>query len=170
MEMSFKGKRKAKLDPREVSICVLPNSEVKTVADQKTKKEEYKKEGKEECGEEAPNNQPCAEEEEHPEDGWFCPKCLESPCQFIQWHQELERIVDVMNPDLFNKQKRFQWYQHVSHCRNGPMGKGNRRQLPSCFEGMRDLYLSIEDTGYKTGYGSGPDDGSKNLYMLNRTN
>jgi hypothetical protein len=35
--MSYEEKREVNLDPREVSICVLPNLEVKTVADKKTR-------------------------------------------------------------------------------------------------------------------------------------
>jgi hypothetical protein len=100
MVMSAEEKRVANVDPREISICTLPNSERKTVTKEEPKVKEYKKERKEECEEEGPDNPPCVEEQEPPEDGWFCPQCSESPCQFLQWQEELERIVDVMNPDL----------------------------------------------------------------------
>jgi hypothetical protein len=41
------------------------------VEGKKTKKEGYRKEGKEECEEEVPNNPLSAEEQEPLEDGWF---------------------------------------------------------------------------------------------------
>jgi hypothetical protein len=46
MELLVKEKREANLDPREVSICVLPNSEVKTVADEKQRNQDIRKKGK----------------------------------------------------------------------------------------------------------------------------
>jgi hypothetical protein len=170
MVMSADDRRVANIDAKDISILVLPDSNEEPVKKEETKAEEVKVEAEEKCEDELADNPPSVEEEEEaPEDGWFCLECSESPCQFLQWQEELERIVDCMNPDASNKQKRFQLYQHVSRRRNGPMGKGNRRQLPSCFErGMRDLYPSEKYTGYSTAYDSGPDDGSKNLYTLNR--
>ena len=170
MVVSAEERRIANVDARDISILVLPEKE-KTLDEEETKAEGQKEgEAEPKCEEKLPDNPPSVEEEEEaPEDGWFCQECSESPCQFLQWQEELERIVDCMNPDASNKQKRFQLYQHVSRRRNGPMGKGNRRQLPSCFErGMRDLYPSEKYTGYSTAYDSGPDDGSNNLYTLNR--
>ena len=170
MDMSGDERRVANIDAEDISILVLPDSNEKTVKKEETKAEGVKVEAEEKCEDELPDNPPSVEEEEEaPEDGWFCQECSESPCQFLQWQEELERIVDCMNPDASNKQKRFQLYQHVSRRCNGPMDKGNPRQLPSCFErGMRDLYPSEKYTGYSTAYDSGPDDGSKNLYTLNR--
>jgi hypothetical protein len=137
--------------------------------ERKTKAEGLKAEAKETCEEELPDNPPCAEEDEPMEDGWFCPQCSELPCQFLQWQEKLKRIVDCMNPDKSNKQKRFKLYRHVIRCRHGTLGKGNRKPLPSCFEqGMRDLYPSEKYTGYQTAYNSGPDDGSTPVYKLKK--
>jgi hypothetical protein len=83
----------ANLDPREVSICILPDSEGKTVTEEKTKKERYKGVGKDECEEEVPGNPPCAGEQEPPEDGWFCPQYSESPLSVPPVaEEEIERI------------------------------------------------------------------------------
>jgi hypothetical protein len=77
-----------------------------------------------------------------------------------------------MNPDLSNKEKRYQLYHHVSCRHHGKLGKGNHRPLPSCFEqGMRDLYPSKKYAGYKSAYNSGPDDGSTPTeYKLKKSN
>jgi hypothetical protein len=104
MVMGANERRVANIDARDISILVLPDSEEKTTKKEKTKTEGLKVEAKEmceeelpddpeRCEEELPDNPPCAEEDEPPEDGWFCPHCSESPCQFLQWQEELERIV-----------------------------------------------------------------------------
>jgi hypothetical protein len=108
MVMGANERRVANMDARDISILVLPDSEEKTKKKEKTKAEGLKVEAKETCEEELPDNPLCAEEEEPPEDGWFCPHCSELPCQFLQWQEELERIFDCMNPDKSNKQKRFE--------------------------------------------------------------
>ncbi len=171
--MSADERRVAKIDARDISTLVLPDSEEKTTKKEKTNAEGLKVEAAEKCEEELPDNPPSAEEsaeeDEPTEDGWFCPHCSESPCQFLQWQEELERIVDCMNPDKSNKQKRFELYGHVTRRRHGTLGKGNRKPLPSCFEqGMRDLYPSEKYTGYQTAYNSGPDDGSTPVYKLKK--
>jgi hypothetical protein len=159
----------ANIDARDISILVLPDSEEKTTKKEKTKAEGLKVEAKETCEEELPDNPPCAEEDEPPEDGWFFPHCSESLCQFLQWQEELERIVDCMNPDLSNKQRRCELYRHVTRRRHGTLGKGNRKPLLSCFkQGMRDLYPSEKYTGYQTAYNSGLDDGSTPVYKLKK--
>jgi hypothetical protein len=167
--MSADERRVAKIDARDISTLVLPDSEEKTVKKEETKAEGLNVEAAEKCEEELPDNPPSAEEDEPPEDGWFCPHCLESPCQFLQRQEELERIVDCMNPDKSTKQKRFELYGHVTRRRHGTLGKGNRKALPSCFEqGMRDLYPSEKYTGYQTAYNSGPDDGSTPVYKFKK--
>jgi hypothetical protein len=95
---------------------------------EETKAEGLKVEADEKCEEELPDNPPASE------DGWFCLQCSGSPCQFLQWQEELERIVNCMNPDLSNKQKRYELYRHVTRRRHGTLGKGNCKPLPSCFE------------------------------------
>jgi hypothetical protein len=92
---------------------VLPHEE-KTLDEEETKAEGSTGEAEQKCEKELTGNPPCAEEQEPPEDGWFCPQCSELPCQFIQWQEELERIVHGMNPDLTNKHKRYQLYRHAS--------------------------------------------------------
>jgi hypothetical protein len=121
------------------------------VTDEKNKKEQYKEGGRDRCEEEVPNNLLCVEEQELPENMWCCLQCSEWPCQFLQWQEELERIVNFRNPDLTNKEKRYQLYFHVSCRPHGALCKGNCRPLPSCFEqGMRDLYPFEKYTGYKS--------------------
>jgi hypothetical protein len=131
MDMGANKRRVANIDARDISILVLPYSKEKNKKKEKTKAEGLKVEAKETCEEELPDNPLCAEEEEPPEDGWFCPHCSESPCQFLQWQEELERIVDCMKPDKFNKQKRFELYGHMTRCHHGTLGKGNRKPLPN---------------------------------------
>jgi hypothetical protein len=110
MVMSANERRAANINARDISMLVLPDSEEKTVKKEETKAEGLKVEVEETCEEELPDNPPCAEEDKPPEDRWFCPQFLELPCQFLQWQQELEKIVDCMNPDLSNKQKRYELY------------------------------------------------------------
>jgi hypothetical protein len=65
--------------------------------------------------EQAPDDLPCAEDQETPaEDEWYCPLCGNSPCQFLQWQEGLERIVDIMYAEVTNKAKRYQMYRHMS--------------------------------------------------------
>jgi hypothetical protein len=95
-----------------------------------TKAEGLKVEAKETCEEELPDNPPCAAEDEPTEDGWFCLQCLENPCQFLQWQEELKRIVDCMHLDLSNKQRKYELYRHVTRRRCGTLGtKGNHKPL-----------------------------------------
>jgi hypothetical protein len=171
MVMSANKRRVANIDARDISILVLPDSAERTIKKEETQAEGLKVEAKQTCEEELPDNLPCAEEDEPTEDRCFCPQCSESPCQFLQWQEELERIVDCMNPDLSNKQRRYELYQHVARRRHGTLGKDNRKPFPSCFEqGMRDLYSSEKYTGYQTAYNSGPDDGSTPVYKFKNNN
>lgn len=66
-------------------------------------------------------------------DQWLCPACNNSPCQFLQYQEELERIVDCLYPEVTNKTKRYHMYRHMSCRLHGPLGKGVRRKLPVCF-------------------------------------
>jgi hypothetical protein len=134
-----------KIVARDISTLVLPSSEEKTVKKEETKAKGLKVEAAEKCEEELPDNPPSAEEDEPPEDGWFCPHCSASPCQFLQWQEGLERIVGCMNPDKSNKQKRFELYGHVTRRRHGTLGKGNRKPLPSCFEQGHERFVPIRE-------------------------
>jgi hypothetical protein len=60
-----------------------------------------------------PDNMPPTEEEE-PKDEWYCPHCRSSPCVFLQYQNELERQVNIMYPEVTNKQKRYHVYRHMS--------------------------------------------------------
>ena len=97
------------------------------------------------------------DQEESP-DEWHCPNCQNSPCQFLQWQDELERMVDLMNPEATNNQKCYHMYRHMSRRLHGTLGKGNRRPLPLCFaNGVKELYPSDWYTGYKPNpFESGP--------------
>ena len=120
--------------------------------------------------EEEPDDLPRAEVQEEPQEMHWCPACKKSPCVFLEWQEELERCVDLMAPEVTNKSKRYHMYRHMSRRLNGQMGKGNRKQLPQCFErGLRELYPSEEYSGFKANsFDSGPrgdydrekDDGS----------
>jgi hypothetical protein len=164
MVMSAEERRVANMSAREFSFHILLDSNKKVKVEGKMvikhEGEKAKEKGgvEDKCEEELPDNPPFVEEEEPPEDAWFCPNCSDSPCQFLQWQEELECCVSVITPDLTNKEKRFRLYCHVSRRRHGMLGKGNRRPLPSWIEqGMRDLYPSEKYTGYKSSYNSGPD-------------
>ncbi len=110
-------------------ICSLPNNEEKTKV-----KEERGRHAEDECEEEMPDSLPSVEEQEQPEDKWFFIHCLDSPCQFMQWPQEIKRAVHGMDPALTNKSKRYTLYRRMFHCHFGTLGKGNHRPLPLCFE------------------------------------
>jgi hypothetical protein len=57
--------------------------------------------------EQIPDDLPPAEEQEPPpEDEWCCSNCGNSPCLFLQWQEELERIIDIMYPKVTIKAKR----------------------------------------------------------------
>ena len=131
MIMSSEERRVANMDVKDISICIIPDSVDMEEAD------EYEE---------------CMEDQEPQEDMWFCPHCSDSPCEFLQFQEEIEGVVNVMDPALSNKSKRYKVYRHMSRRRFGTLGKGNHRPLPSCFEqGIRDLYPSENYTGYKTG-------------------
>jgi hypothetical protein len=109
--------------------------------------------------EQIPNDHPRQDDQEAPpEDVWFFTACGNSPCQFIQWQEELVRIVDIMHPEASNMMKRFHMYHHMTCQLHGPLRKGKRRQLHSCFEhGLRDLNPSDACKGYKPSpFNSGP--------------
>jgi hypothetical protein len=100
--------------------------------------------------EQCPDNLPRQVDQDEPEDDWYCQHCDNSPCAFVQWQDELEGIVEGMDPEASNKSKRYHMYQHLSRRLHGCLGKGNRRPLPLCLgQGMRDLYPSESYTGYK---------------------
>jgi hypothetical protein len=101
--------------------------------------------------EQEPNDLSYVEEQEPPpEDDWFCPHCSHSPCSFLQWQGELERIMDVMYPEATNKQKRYHMYRHITRKLHGSLGKGNCRPLPWCFgQGMRGLFPLEQYTDIK---------------------
>jgi DNA-directed RNA polymerase subunit M/transcription elongation factor TFIIS len=96
--------------------------------------------------------------QDEPEDEWLCPTCNHSPCSFVQWQEELERIVDLMHPEATNKSKRYHMYKHIIRRLHGTLGKGNRKEVPVCFsQGLADLYPSEYYTGYKPNpFESGP--------------
>jgi hypothetical protein len=98
-----------------------------------------------------PEDLSCAEEQEPPsKDEWLFPHCLHWPCSFLWWQEELERLVDIMYPEVSNKEKWYHMYKHIICKLHGPLGKGNCRPLPWCFwQGMRDLYPFEYYTGYK---------------------
>ena len=121
--------------------------------------------------EEMPDDLPQEENEETPtEDEWLCLLCGKSPCLFLQWQEELERVVDIMYPEVTNKAKRYHMYRHMSRQLHGPSGKHNRKPLPICFSnGLRDLFPSKDYVGFQPSpFQSGPrgdcnrgrDDGS----------
>ena len=117
-----------------------------------------------------PDDLPRQEEQDEPHDEWICETCNNSPCLFLQWQEEMDRIVDIMAPEVTNDQKRYHMYHHMSCRLHGTLGKGNRKPLPLCFtQGVKELYPSDSYTGYKQNpFDSGPrgdrdqkkDDGS----------
>jgi hypothetical protein len=111
----------------------------------------------EEC---CPDDHPKIENvwQDEPEDEWFCQTCKHSPCSFLQWQEELERIVDLLHPEATNKSKRYHMYKHIIRRLHGTLGKGNRKEVPVCFsQGLADLYPSEYYTGYKPNpFESGP--------------
>jgi hypothetical protein len=78
MVMSAEERRVANLDAEELSICILPDLEGKIVMEEESKTEGSKVGVQDKCEEEVPGNLPCAEEQDPPEDGWFCPQSSES--------------------------------------------------------------------------------------------
>jgi hypothetical protein len=103
MVMSAEERRATNLDARDISICTLPdNEEKKKVTKDGGRHEE------DECEEEMPDSPPCVEEQDTPEDNWFCIHCSDSPCQFLQWQEEIKRVIDGMDPVLSNKSREVQ--------------------------------------------------------------
>jgi hypothetical protein len=122
--------------------------------------------------EQVPDDLPREENQEPPaEDEWFFPVCKNLLCLFLQYQDKLERHVDIMYPEVTNKQKRYHiMYCHMSRRLLGHLGKGKRRPLPECFtQGLRELFPSEDYVGFKPSpFESGPrgdydhekDDGS----------
>jgi rubredoxin len=100
-----------------------------------------------------PDDATRAEYQEQPADSWLCPACGNSPCEFLQAQQEVERLVSMMAPETTAKVKRFHMYRHLTKNLHGQLSKNQRIQLPPCCaQGLRDLYPS-EDGAY-TGFKS----------------
>jgi DNA-directed RNA polymerase subunit M/transcription elongation factor TFIIS len=109
--------------------------------------------------EQEPDDLPRQENQEPPaEDEWHCPVCKNSPCLFLQYQDEVERQVDIMYPEVTNKQKRYHMYRHMSRRLHGHLGKGKRKPLPECFtRGLRELFPSEDYVGFKPSpFESGP--------------
>jgi hypothetical protein len=101
--------------------------------------------------EQVPDDLPRQESQEQPqEDEWFCLRCDNSPCLFIQWQKELQEVTI--------KAKRYHMYCHMSQKLHGHLGKGNCRPLYGCFQqGLMDLFPSEEYMGFKPSpFQSGP--------------
>jgi rubredoxin len=92
--------------------------------------------------EQMPDNMPPMEDEEL-RDEWYCPYCRSSPCDFHQWEEELERIVNIMYPEVTNNQKRFHMYHHMAHKLHGHLGKGKRKSLPLCFQTRPEGFVPL---------------------------
>jgi hypothetical protein len=139
--------------PTFISL-ILPDDNPPTTEDKKKApvgEEVARKEAAKEEDEE-PADTTRAENQETPDDEWLCPACRNSPCEFLQSQQELERIVDCMAPDTSAKAKRFHAYQFMSRKLHGQLGKKNRVPLPPCCQqGLRDLFPSEDGkyTGFK---------------------
>jgi hypothetical protein len=83
-------------------------------------------------------------EDEEPKDEWYRPHCRSSTYDFLQWQEELERIVDTMYPEVVDKQKRFHMYCHMTHKLHGHLGKDNWKPLPPCFQqGLPEGFVPI---------------------------
>jgi hypothetical protein len=99
-----------------------------------------------------------------PVDKMYCGFCLQTPCCFLQYQEELERSVEVLCPaGSTNKAKRYHMYRWLSRELNGHLGKDCRKPLPECFvQGLRNLYPEEDPGDYKGfSYGTGQDgDGS----------
>ena len=99
--------------------------------------------------------------QEHPVHPLYCRFCLKTPCVFLQYQDELERVVEIMYPEETNKVKRYHMYRRMSRELHGPLGKGCRKPLPKCFvQGFRELYPD-EDGKYTGFHYVGNDDGSQ---------
>jgi hypothetical protein len=101
--------------------------------------------------EEAPDDLTRAENQDEPkEDPWLCPACNHSPCSFLQYQEELERICDIMYPEVSNKVKRYHMYKHMTRRLHGQLAKHERKELPPCMsQGLKDLFPSESYTGFK---------------------
>jgi HD-GYP domain-containing protein (c-di-GMP phosphodiesterase class II) len=98
--------------------------------------------------------------EEPPIDWMYCSYCLQTPCVFLQYQDEMERIVEVMYQQESNRTKRYHLYRRMSQELHGPLGKGCRKPLPKCFvQGFRDLYPDEADnyTGFRDGQNNNDD-------------
>jgi hypothetical protein len=90
--------------------------------------------------------------QEPPVDPLYCKFCTKTPCVFLEWQEEIERIVEVMYPLEPNKTKRYHMYRRMSRELHGPLGRGCRKPLPHCFvHGFRDLYPDEKYTGFRDG-------------------
>ena len=56
----------------------------------------------------------------------------------------------LVGSDATNKQKRFTAYKQFTYIIEGPLGKGNRKELPSCVVNkIRETWSDKEYTGFK---------------------
>jgi hypothetical protein len=121
-------------------------------------KEEEKEAEEEQPVEEAeePVDHPAAENQEEPGDEYgLCPSCENSPCEFIQAQEELERVVSIMDPQATMKAKRFHTYRFLTRRIHGQLGKNERIPLPPCcVQGIADLFPA--DDGVYVGFRQAP--------------
>jgi hypothetical protein len=100
---------------------------------------------------------PAAEnQEEEPGDEYgLCPSCENSPCEFIQAQEELERVVSIMDPQATMKAKRFHTYRFLTRRIHGQLGKNERIPLPPCcVQGIADLFPA--EDGVYVGFRQAP--------------
>jgi hypothetical protein len=66
-------------------------------------------------------------------DEHLCSDCGYSPCVFIQEYENITAICDEHDESGYaNNQMRFKLYRYMTKVLFGYLGKGQRRQLPSC--------------------------------------
>jgi hypothetical protein len=103
------------------------------------------------------NQHPDDIQQEPPVDHMYCQLCLITPCLFLQWQEDIERLEALLYPEETNRAKRYIFYRRMTRELYGHLGKGIQKPFPCCFvQGARDLYPNGEAEGVYTRIKCGP--------------
>jgi hypothetical protein len=84
---------------------------------------------------------------------WSCKNCGKSPCDWPTIHPEIIQYAHQLDTDdlgMSNAARRFRLYKRATFLIHGHLGRGDRRELPSCVtQEIHTWYPDEQYTGFK---------------------